>query len=71
MKWKPVSEWNCLPVGLWLVKMADKRVPYAVADCFLNAQGRKTIVVGGRFAFDCKPIEAYSEIEAYATSAVE
>lgn len=64
-QWKPLSVWDDLPVGTWLVKVKKDRKPYNVAEVSLNATGNKMIVVGNYFSWDMGDPIAYTSFEKY------
>ena len=65
MCWKPCKKWKDLPVGQWLVKVANERKPYHVADVFENTQGDKLIIAGGCFYFDMGELIAFTPFQEY------
>jgi hypothetical protein len=65
MCWKPCKNWKDLPAGKWLVKIANKRKPYHVADVFEHTQGDKIIIAGGCFYFDMGELIAFTPFQEY------
>ena len=63
--WKPLFEWEDLPVGTWLVKVKNDRQPYNVAEVRPDANGRKVVIVGNYFCWDMEDPVAYTRFEPY------
>ncbi len=61
--WIKCTEWEELPVGMWLVRIEDEHEPFQVAYVTGSAKGYKLVVVGGRFSWDMPPLLEYRSID--------
>lgn len=63
--WIDCTDYQELPLGIWLACIDNERKPYVVIDVGENNQGHKIITSGGSFHWDMKPIKAYTDFIKY------
>jgi len=63
--WIPETDYNKIPVGMWLVEIDDEAMPYQIAYVHENIT-----IVGNHATWDCEPLIAYKKLDARNNSDV-
>lgn len=66
-KWTPCTDWDLVPVGVWLVKTDNAVDYYQVATVSPGACGIRTLRVGNYASFEKGKLVAYCKFNGYNT----